>query len=393
MFNKIALLLVALLIVMPLAAAQCPGGGGGITDEWGVITIPKGGTMKVGMSSAMAGDYAQYGNDMLHGCELAIADSGGAIKGFTTVAEPGDDNCGGAEATAVAEKFAADPAIVGVVGPMCSGGCVPASDVYGKNHLVMISPSCTAVAVTSRGYPTVFRVCPTDELQADFAVKFMTENLGIKKIAVTHDKSIYGQGVADAVKDKFEKAGGQVVAYEGLSRGDKDFSAVITKIKPTEPELVYFGGMDAEGALLVKWMRDGGMTALFMSDDGCYSVPTYIEASGGAAEGSYITFWKTEETSAYADWLARFEAKYGQKIAYAPQTYDATMILLAAVEKVAVVQGDGSLAIGKKALADAVRATNYTGILGTCSFTDKGDTTNAEVVLYKVEGGAFVEVK
>jgi branched-chain amino acid transport system substrate-binding protein len=410
MHRQITIGLVTLWLVV-LVAAQCSRWVS-VADEWGLIVIPKGGTVKVGVSAIMAGDYAPYGNDMLHGCELAIADRGGAIRGFQVVAMPGDDHCTGAEATALAEKFCADPTVVGIVGPMCSTGCIPAVEVYGRNRKVMISPACTAGTVTARGYQSIFRLCPSDAQYANAAVRFMTDTLHVTRIACIHDKSIYGQGLADAVKARFEQAGGRVVAYAGVNRGEPDVASVVAQLKLAEPELVYYGGTDTEGALLVSQMRASGMTAIFMAggglpgvamsaglkssfmgDDGFYSEATFLGPAGDAAEGCYIVFRQPETSPTFAEWLRHFEARYGRPAAYAPQAYDATMILLNAVEKVGVVGGDGSLAIGKKALADAVRAARHAGIAGVTAFDANGDNSAAAVAMYQVKGGKFEEAR
>ena len=130
----------------------------------------------------------------------------------------------------VAEKFSADPAILGVVGPMCSGSAVPAEDIYGANNVIMITPSSTAVAVTAQGFENVFRTVANDELQATVTVDYLFNELGIKSLAVLHDQSIYGEGIAAAVQKKFEEAGGTVSAFEGITRGESDYSAVVTNV-------------------------------------------------------------------------------------------------------------------------------------------------------------------
>lgn len=363
-----------------------------VKDEWGVITIPKGGAVKLGLGTALSGAYAKLGLDIKNGVEMAVKDKG-SILGFPIELRVEDDQCEGAPSVAVAEKFGADPGIVGVVGYMCSGGSIPASDVHNKYKKVMISSSSTADALTARGLPVVFRTVWNDKIQGKAAAGFALKTLKVKKAAVVHDKSAYGQGLADEFKVHFEKGGRKTVAYEGIARGEKDFTPVLTKIKPKEPELIYFGGMAAEGALLVRQMKEVGLKAAFMSGDGCYDVKDFIEASGGAAEGSYVTFAKSPEGAKYAEWKKRYEGKYGPLGAFSAQGYDAAMILLSAIEKVAKKQPDGGLLIGKKALADAVRTIGYEGVTGRLSFDRRGDVLGAIVMVNKVEGRQFVAVK
>lgn len=366
--------------------------GAAVKDEWGLITIPQGGAIKIGLGTTLSGAYAKLGLDIKNGVEMAVKDKG-SILGFQIELRVEDDQCEGAPSVAVAEKFGADPGIVGVVGYMCSGGSIPASDVHNKYKKVMISPSSTADALTARGVPVVFRTAWNDKIQGKAAAQFALRTLKVKKAAVVHDKSAYGQGLADEFRVHFEKGGGKIVAYEGIARGEKDFTPVLAKIKPREPELIYFGGMAAEGALLVRQMKEVGLRSAFMSDDGCYDVKDFIEASGGAAEGSYVTFAKSPEGAKYAEWKKRYEAQYGPLGAFSAQGYDAAMILLSAIEKVAKMKPDGSLLIGKKALADAIRTLKYEGVTGRLSFDHRGDVVGAIVVVNRVEGKRFVALK
>lgn len=362
-------------------------------DEWGLIVYEPGTEVKLGLSSALAGAYAVYGTDMLNGVTLAVEDFGGNLKGWELIVEGGDDGCEGAPGVTVAEKFGADPTILGVVGPMCSPSTVPATEIYAEHHIVMITPSSTAVIVTARGFENIFRVVANDDLQAQVTVGHLYTDLGLKTLAVLHDQSIYGQGIAEAVKVKFEEAGGTVTDIQGITRGDTDYSAVIATILAGNPEGVYFGGMDAEGALLVSQLRGAGFEGVFMGPDGIKSKPTFIDASGGAAEGSYATFGAVGGASGYDDFEARFTEKFGAPVAYAPGSYDAAKIILQAADAVAQIDPDGNLVIGRKALADKIRATPYEGITGYLEFTETGDLGKVSITVFKVENGEFVEVK
>jgi branched-chain amino acid transport system substrate-binding protein len=207
---------------------------------------------------------------------------------------------------------------------------------------------------------------------------------------VLHDKSSYGQPIAETFKSTFEGLGGKVVTFEGVTRGDKDFRPILTKIKAMNPQLVYFGGMAAEGSLVARQMKEVGLTkALYMSDDGCYSVPDFIEGAGDASDGAYVTFARPAGAELEA-WSKRFEERFGNPpVVFAPQSYDAANALLLAIEKVGQVQDDGSLLIGKKALADAVRSLEFKGATGTVGFTETGDSLS-EVIVWKVVNKEFV---
>jgi len=363
-----------------------------IEDEWGLMTFAPGTQVKLGVSSALAGAYAVYGQDMLNGVDLAIADFGDLL-GWELVSEGGDDACEGAPGVTVAEQFAADPDLLAVVGPMCSGSAVPASDIYAEHNIVFVTPSVTAVVVTARGFENLFRVVANDDLQAKVTVDFLTEDLGLTTLAVLHDQSIYGQGIAEAVQDKFEAAGGTVTGFEGITRGDTDFSAVISTILAGEPEAVYFGGMDAEGALLVSQLRGAGFEGVFFGPDGIKSKPSFIDASGGAAEGSYATFGAVGGASGYDEWEARFTELYDAPVAYGPGSYDAAKIILQAATAVAQVDSAGNLVVGRKALADKIRETPYEGITGYLEFTETGDLSKVSITVFQVVEGEFVEVK
>jgi len=350
-------------------------------DEWGVITIPKGKTVHLGFSAALTGDYANLGLDEQNGVTLALEDKKSEVLGFKIELLSNDDQCEGSPAMAIAEKLAADPQFVGLIGYMCSGGSIPASKTLEKYGFSMISPSSTAAEYTARGMKNVFRTCFNDSAQGKVAGEYAANVLKLKTAAVLHDKSQYGQPIAENFKKTFESLGGKAVAVEGVTRGDKDFRPILTKIKPMNPQAVYFGGMAAEGALVARQMKDIGIQkALFISDDGCYSVPDFIEGAAPASDGAYITFARPAGEE-YKKWEDRFVKRFGNKpVTFAPQAYDATIAILMAIEKVGKVQADGSLVIGKKALADAIRGVSFDGVTGKVGFTETGDSQSTVVV-------------
>jgi branched-chain amino acid transport system substrate-binding protein len=291
-----------------------------------------------------------------------------------------DDGCAGPPSVAIAEKLCNDPLIVGLVGYMCSGGSKPASDIHNKYKVVMISPSSTALELTTRGIPIFFRTCWNDKIQARRAASFAHSHKWTK-VAVIHDKSDYGQSLGEDFAERIRQQNGKILAFEGITRGDKDFSPVLTKIKPLNPQLIYYGGMAAEGVLVARQMKRVGLRKThFMSDDGCYTEKDFIQAGGKATNGCYVTYARQPDP----DWIKNFEAKYGPRQTFSPQAYDAANILMLAVEKAAQKQPDGSLIIGKKALRNAVADTKYNGITGEISFDPYGDRTGSVVVIYKV---------
>ena len=384
--------------IVVIAALVLSAGCGPAAASWGELKIPKGGKVTIGVSSALSAGYAVYGQDMLNGVNLAIEKFGGKLKGFPVVAVGGDDQCEGAPGVTVAEQFSADPTLLGVVGPMCSGSIVPAEDIYGKNHILMITPSGTAVIVTAKGFENVFRTIPNDDKQAEVTVDYLTKTLNVKTLAVVHDSSIYGQGVAEAVQKKFLAAGGKVSGFQGVTRGDTDFSAVVSAVVAGKPDAVYFGGMDAEGALMVNQLRKGGFTGIFFGPDGLKSKPSYVDASGGAAEGSYMTFGAAPGAVGFDDFKAAFKAKYpdvnkGEPVAYGPGSYDDAMFMLKAADAVGKVDKDGNLVIDRKALVDYLRANPWVGVTGKFVFDKAGDPTVVTLTVFKVIGGEIVPQK
>jgi len=364
-------------------------------DEWGEIVIPDGKPIKIGLGAMLSGGYATLGIDIKNAVEMAVGEKG-QIMGRPLELQAEDDQCEGAPSVAIAEKFCNDPLVAGVIGYMCSGGSIPASDIHNKYKLVMISPSSTSLELTNRGIPVFFRTCWNDKIQGEAGAVYALKR-NWTQVAVLHDKSAYGQGLADEFKRHILGSGGKILAYEGLTRGDKDFTPVLTKIKPLSPQLVYFGGMAAEGALLVRQMRRAGIRAKFMSDDGCYTEKDFIQGAGKASLGAYVTYAKTPEAERFSSWVKRFEAKYGPRQTFSPQSYDATNILMAAIERTARRGEDGSLRIGKKALRDAVASTDYDGVTGRITFDEFGDRTGSVVAVNVVtcEKGAcfFKEVE
>ncbi len=348
-------------------------------NEWGTITIPAGKPIKIGLGAMLTGDYASLGIDIKYGTEMAVQKKG-SILGHTVVLQAEDDGCAGPSSVAIAEKLCNDPLVVGLVGYMCSGGSKPASDIHNKYKVVMISPSSTALELTARGIPIFFRTCWNDKIQARRAASFVYSRKWTR-IAVLHDKSDYGQSLGEDFAEHIRAKGGKILAIEGITRGDKDFTPVLTKIKPLKPQLIYFGGMAAEGSLVVRQMKRVGLRKThFMSDDGCYTEKDFIQAGGKAANGCYVTYAKQPDPA----WVKKFEAKYGPKQTFSPQAYDAANILMMAVEKVAEKRPNGSLVIGKKALRDAVADTKHNGITGEIAFDTYGDRTGSVVVIYKV---------
>lgn len=382
----------------PTAAAQPTAATGtGAADEWGTVTVKKGDTIKVGFSAALTGNLAPFGLDMQKGAQKAAVDFGKNIApGFDIAIVSEDDLCSGPGGTTVANKFAADPQIVAAASFMCSGGEIPGTEITDKAHIVTISPSATAAKVVSRGLKTVFRTANSDNIQGAVDGDYLTKQLGLKTIAIIHDGSIYGEGLAQVVKAQLEKNGATVPIFEAITPGEQDYRSTLTKVAATNPDGIFFGGFWPEAATLVTQKNEVGLDkAVFMSDDGSKD-SKYPETAAKAAEGSYISFGSATKGSTYDDFVKSYVAAGGKEsdIVYSPQTYDAVHVIAEALKKVAKTDADGNLVIGRKALADAVRAVNMEGVTGPIAFDETGDRPPAasNVAIYQVKDGAFVQV-
>jgi branched-chain amino acid transport system substrate-binding protein len=228
--------------------------------------------IKFGVTGPITGPNAAFGKQLTDGAEQAAADfnAAGGILGQQIVLSKGDDVSDPKQGVSVANKFVGD-GVKFIVGPFNSGVTIPASEVYAENGVLMITPSATNPKVTERGLWNVFRTCGRDDQQGAVAADYIAKNLKGKKIAVVHDKTTYGQGLADETRKAMNTAGVKETLYEGVNTGEKDFSALITKMKNAGIDVVYWGGLHTEGGLIVRQMRDQGLKAVMMSGDGITS--------------------------------------------------------------------------------------------------------------------------
>jgi len=350
----------------PAAGATTAAGAGG------TITVKKGDKLKIGLSTTLTTDNAELGLGIQNGAKLAAKEKG-AVKGFTVEVDAQDDLCAGPGSVAAANKLITDK-VAAVVGPMCSGGAVAALDPYSKENLLVISSSATNPSVTAQGKKNFFRTAWNDATQGAEMAKYVYTTLGKKNAVLVNDQSVYGKGLMDVFKKAYTDAGGKVASEEAVTVGEKDFSPVVTKIKGENPDIVVFGGFIAEGAILVRQLREAGVTAAFMGADGIAD-QKFIDQAGGKAEGSYVSRGpKPTDTTLFDKFAAAHKAEYGKDPAqFGEQSYDAMNIILAAIEKVATVDSSGNLVIDKDKLIAEVRTTSVKGASGEISFDAVGD--------------------
>lgn len=339
--------------------------------------------IKIGIAGPMTGAQAKMGTDFRNGVTIAIEEwnAKGGILGKKIEIVVGDDQADPKQAVAVANKLV-NEGVKGIVGHFNSSCSIPASDVYNRAGIPMITPASTNPQLTERGYRGVFRVCGRDDQQGKVAADFIMSQLKLKKVAVIHDKTTYGQGLADEFKKNLINV--EIVYYGGITQGDKDFKTVLTAIKAKNPELIYFGGIYPEAGLLIRQAREIGLNVPFMSGDGSID-PKFIEIAGkDAAEGTYLTFGPDPKNIPTAkDFIEKYNAKFGEIGPYSIYAYEATNILLKAIKEAGTLDG--------KAIIEKLHAMEFEGSLGKIKFTEKGDVAVAPYVVWITKDGKFVE--
>lgn len=340
--------------------------------------------IKIGVAGPMTGDQAKMGTDFKNGVELAMEEwnAKGGVLGKKITLIVADDQHDPKQAVSVANKLVND-GVAAVIGHFNSSASIPASDVYNRAGIPMITPASTNPQLTEKGYKNVFRVCGRDDQQGRIGADFAGNRLKVKKVAVIHDKTTYGQGLADEFK-RFISDKAEVVYYGGIVQGDKDFKTVLTSVKQKGPELIYFGGIYPEAGLLVKEARELGINIPFMSGDGTID-PKFLEIAGSkAAEGTYLTFSpdpKNIPTAKTA--IENYEKKFGGIGPYSMYAYDAANILVAAIKEAGTTDG--------KAVNEKLHALDFSGALCRIRFNEKGDVTVASYVVWVAKDGKFVE--
>ncbi len=332
--------------------------------------------IKLGVAGPITGPNASFGAQLKNGVEQAVEDinAAGGIMGQRITVSIGDDRSDPKEGVSVANKFSAD-GIKWVVGHFNSGVTMPASEVYAENGMIFNTPSATNPRITERGLWNAFRTCGRDDQQGAVAADYIVKNMKGKKIAVVHDKTTYGQGLADETRKAMRAAGVNDVLYEGVNTGEKDFSALVSKLKAAGADLVYWGGLHTEGGLIVRQMRDQGLNTVLMSGDGITS-DEFAAIGGPGTEGTLMTFppdpRKRPEAAAV---VKKFEAKKFNPEAYTLYSYAAVEIFKQAAE--------GAKSVDPKKMAEFMR-TGFTfkTVIGDISYDKKGDITRPDYVMY-----------
>jgi len=338
--------------------------------------------VKVGVGGPLTGPNASFGAQLKNGAEQAAADinAKGGINGQQVVLSFGDDASDPKQGVSVANKFVGD-GIKFVVGHFNSGVTEPASDVYAENGIFMITPAATNPKITTRGLWNVFRTCGDDDNQGQTAAKYIAEKFKGKKVAIVHDKTTYGKGLADFTRKYGKALGVNEVLYEGINLGEKDLSALVSKIKASGATLVYWGGLHTEGGLLVRQMRDQGVKATLMGADGIAS-DEFAVIGGPAVEGTLMTFGPDPRKYPSAkEVVAKFQAKN-----FNPEAY--TLYSYAALEVIAQAAAAIKSLDPRKVAAEVRTGKTYKTVIGDLKYDKKGDITRPDYVIYTWKKGA-----
>lgn len=333
----------------------------------------------------MTGQYAKFGEQMRAGAQMAVKDinAAGGTLGQPLSLEIGDDACDPKQAVAVANQLV-NKGVVFVAGHFCSGSSIPASEVYAEEGVLQISPASTNPLLTERGLANVFRVCGRDDQQGRVAADFVIDNKVAERIAVVHDKTAYGKGLADEFKKRLNERGVQEVLYEAVTAGEKDFTALITKLKDLNVDLIYYGGYHTEAGLIVRQAREQGLQAIMMSGDALVT-DEYWQITGPAGEGTIMTFSPDpRKNPAAREVVERFlkEMNYDPE-GYTLYTYAAIQVFDQAAEKAGSTELD--------ALVDVLRKDEFDTVIGKIRFDEKGDVIGSNYTVYIWHDGKYIE--
>jgi branched-chain amino acid transport system substrate-binding protein len=335
-----------------------------------------GGTIKIAVGGPLTGPNAAFGAQLKNGADQAAVDinAAGGILGSKIELIFGDDVSDPKQGVSVANKFAGEGAKF-VVGHFNSGVSIPSSDVYAENGMLQITPASTNPTFTERNMWNVFRTCGRDDQQGTVAGNYIADQLKDKKIAVVHDKTTYGKGLADETKKAMNAKGVTEVLYEGINTGEKDFSALISKIKEAGADVVYWGGLHTEGGLILRQMRDAGVTATMMGADGI-ATDEFAAVAGPGAEGTLMTFapdpQKRPEAKAVLD---KFAARNFKPEAYTLYSYAAMQIIKQAAEQ--------AKSLDPKKVAEVMHGGQvFNTVIGDISYDKKGDITRLDYTMY-----------
>jgi branched-chain amino acid transport system substrate-binding protein len=358
-------------------------------DSIGCAKIPAGETIKIGMGAPMTGGDASYGIDISQGAKVAATDAG-EFQGFPFEIDVEDDFGNAEGGAAVANKLIADPTVVAIAGHIYSGATAASIPVYEKAGIVMMSPSATLPSLTTTGSKVFNRIVFTDAYQGKSSANYLYTKLGIKNLAIMHDGSDYGKGLAEIVQKEYTALGGTVVIFQAITPKETDYTAPLAAVAAKKPEAVYFAGYTAEGSIIANQMKQTGLEkALFFGCDGTYG-EDFLNRVGANGEGAYavsLTPSDSPEKQKFdSEYLAAYGKAAGTLTPYTWNGYDAAAVLIHVIESVAVKGSDGNMYVPRGTLVEAVRSLkDYKGLTGTfaCDATGECYASSPHYVVIK----------
>jgi len=344
--------------------------------------------LNVATAGPMTGEYAAFGDQMRHGAEQAVKDlnAKGGVLGKTLALSIGDDACDPKQAVAVANDFVSK-GIIFVAGHFCSGSSIPASAVYHEEGILQMTPASTNPKFTedpaAAGWGTVFRTCGRDDQQGSFAGPWIAQHFKGKNVAVIDDKSTYGKGLADLTRAAMNAAGLKEVVNDEITAGDKDYSALVSKLKAANIDVIYFGGYHPEAALIVKQSREQGLNAQLLSGDSL-NTQEFATLAGAAADGVMFTnAAEARNLPSAKDVVDEFRKSGFEPEGYTLSTYAAIQVWAQAVTKAGSTDA--------KKVAEVLRSQTWDTVIGKLGFDAKGDLTSSTYVWYVFKDGKYAE--
>ncbi|PSM42138.1 branched chain amino acid ABC transporter substrate-binding protein [Streptomyces dioscori] len=376
-------------------------------DDGGSDSGSDGKTVVIGVDAPLTGDLSALGLGIKNSVDLAAktANKEKTVEGITFKVEALDDQAQPSSGQQNAVKFVADKDVVGAVGPLNSSVAESMQKVFDDAKLVQVSPANTGPTLTQgtdwqnkkvRTYKSYFRTATTDAIQGPFAAQYVYNDAKKKKVFVIDDKKTYGAGLAATFTGEFKKLGGKVVGTQHIDPDSKDFSAVATQVKSSGADVVYYGGEYPQAGPLSKQIKAAGSKIPVVGGDGIFD-PTFIQLAGKDSTGDLATSVgaPVEDLPSAKEFVANYKAA-GYKedfAAYGGYSYDSAWAIIEAVKKV-VEDNDGKLPDDARAkITEAVQGVSFDGVTGKVSFDEFGDTTNKQLTVYSVEGGAWKPVK
>jgi len=370
---------------------------GPVTDNIGVLMIPKGAPIQFGAYWVMSGADSALGIDEKRGVEIAIKDHGGTLLGHPIKLNVEDDGCNAEGGQTAATKLASNPNNAIILGPACSSAATPGAPILWKVGMTDIDTAATAPALTAPNrkpeYAGFVRTVYSDIDQGAADAKYVHDVLKATKIVTVHDGSAYAQQLATVMGENFKKLGGAVLSQEAVSPTDVDMHPVLTRIATEKPDMIYAPVFVAAGAQLLRQEKEiPGLEKVPLIGSSGQMAPDLVEAARQAVVGYKITYPDVSPEAmgkGYPKFIEDYKKAYGEApiSGYHANAYDAAVLAMKAIEKVAKTDKNGNLYIGRKALRDAVFATKFEGISGPIACDQYGECAKFKPAVYEFTNG------